>query len=471
MWIATQSALITASQLASPDDRTCREYALHALSNLAHDKENKKPMWIATQAALVTASQLASPTDWMCRKYAIGAILRLSYNAANKRPMWIATRAALVTASQLDTSADRECRASALANLAADATCVVDMIANYSVDITAAALAATLLDSCDTNASVRRGGTRLLQMLRQASTVGVPPTPSSAAASADTATGSSSSERSAGESAFRQTTRGGGARFKPLPTVPTVSLKTSAETRAILLADWLATATAIVGDNKKTTNAEIAGMESALVATVVKATAEHAVRVDKATSDHAARIAKADVDRKARTDSSLRQLESTKSAAQTQHALGLESRKRTSRMQEAELAEIEAAYKDTVATIAAAGTTASSGRKRKTAVESTPPPAKRGKGAATTPPDSAAAAAAELLVVPERERPAAHMCPLTLETMVNPVIAIDGYTYEREAIEKWFEKHATSPMTGMELSSTDVLPNMIAKQLILDWEP
>ena len=29
-------------------------------------------------------------------------------------------------------------------------------------------------------------------------------------------------------------------------------------------------------------------------------------------------------------------------------------------------------------------------------------------------------------------------CSITLEVMVDPVVAADGYTYEREAIEKWF---------------------------------
>jgi hypothetical protein len=167
----------------------------------------------------------------------------------------------------------------------------------------------------------------------------------------------------------------------------------------------------------------------------------------------------------------LRQLESTKSAARAQHAVGLQSRERMTRRQGAELAEIEAAYKETVATIAAAGTAANSDRKRKTAVETTPPPAKRGKGAATTPPDSAGAAAAESDAVAERERPASHVCPLTLDTMVDPVIAVDGHTYERGAIEEWFEKQATSPITSVELTSTALVPNIFAKQSILDWVP
>jgi hypothetical protein len=63
------------------------------------------------------------------------------------------------------------------------------------------------------------------------------------------------------------------------------------------------------------------------------------------------------------------------------------------------------------------------------------------------------------------------MCPLTLDTMVNPVIAVDGQTYERGAIEEWFEKHTTSPITNMELTSTALFPNIMAKQLIHDWEP
>jgi hypothetical protein len=35
------------------------------------------------------------------------------------------------------------------------------------------------------------------------------------------------------------------------------------------------------------------------------------------------------------------------------------------------------------------------------------------------------------------------MCPVTHEILVDPVIAADGFTYEREAIERWFQSRKT----------------------------
>jgi hypothetical protein len=44
-------------------------------------------------------------------------------------------------------------------------------------------------------------------------------------------------------------------------------------------------------------------------------------------------------------------------------------------------------------------------------------------------------------------------CPISLELMQDPVIALDGHTYEREAIEKWFECSNSSPLTNEKLDS------------------
>jgi hypothetical protein len=44
-------------------------------------------------------------------------------------------------------------------------------------------------------------------------------------------------------------------------------------------------------------------------------------------------------------------------------------------------------------------------------------------------------------------------CPITLElvkNLVNPVVASDGYIYERKAIERWLALHHTSPLTRDE---------------------
>ncbi|KAJ6227803.1 regulator of chromosome condensation protein [Anaeramoeba flamelloides] len=64
------------------------------------------------------------------------------------------------------------------------------------------------------------------------------------------------------------------------------------------------------------------------------------------------------------------------------------------------------------------------------------------------------------------EPPECFICPITFEIMIDPVIAIDGYTYEREAIESWFEKNKISPMTGKELISIKLIPNNSLKNQI-----
>jgi hypothetical protein len=54
--------------------------------------------------------------------------------------------------------------------------------------------------------------------------------------------------------------------------------------------------------------------------------------------------------------------------------------------------------------------------------------------------------------------------------MVDPVIAADGHTYERAAIEEWFQDHATSPMTSAQLPHTALIANVMARQWIAEWE-
>ena len=43
---------------------------------------------------------------------------------------------------------------------------------------------------------------------------------------------------------------------------------------------------------------------------------------------------------------------------------------------------------------------------------------------------------------------------------------IDGHTYERSAIEQWLETHNTSPATGLELVSKQLIPNHSLRSLI-----
>ena len=50
--------------------------------------------------------------------------------------------------------------------------------------------------------------------------------------------------------------------------------------------------------------------------------------------------------------------------------------------------------------------------------------------------------------------------------MRDPVVALDGYKYEREAIEKWFQKSLTSPMTNAVLESELLIPDHMLRSQI-----
>lgn len=57
-------------------------------------------------------------------------------------------------------------------------------------------------------------------------------------------------------------------------------------------------------------------------------------------------------------------------------------------------------------------------------------------------------------------------CSLSHEIMVDPVFVIEGgvgYTYEREAITAWFQKHNTNPSTGNVLQSKELVTNVNLK--------
>ncbi|KAG1689002.1 hypothetical protein DVH05_002885 [Phytophthora capsici] len=63
-------------------------------------------------------------------------------------------------------------------------------------------------------------------------------------------------------------------------------------------------------------------------------------------------------------------------------------------------------------------------------------------------------------VVPEQ-----LICPITGCPMLDPVVAADGHSYEREAIMQWFTTSDISPMTGMHMPTTQVFPNFTLRQL------
>jgi hypothetical protein len=96
-------------------------------------------------------------------------------------------------------------------------------------------------------------------------------------------------------------------------------------------------------------------------------------------------------------------------------------------------------------------------------------------GSAAAPEEAPAPAPAESM---SRAEPAAagarasfvldsFQCPLTMEVMRDPVFTADGQTYERREIEEWFALgNRTRPLTGEELPSTNLLPNIALRKAI-----
>ncbi|EOD30452.1 hypothetical protein EMIHUDRAFT_232783, partial [Emiliania huxleyi CCMP1516] len=79
-------------------------------------------------------------------------------------------------------------------------------------------------------------------------------------------------------------------------------------------------------------------------------------------------------------------------------------------------------------------------------------------------------AAAEAPVAREEEPPADFICPITTEIMVEPVVAADGQSYERTAIERWLATKSTSPLTGGELERSILIPNHNLRRTIREWQ-
>lgn len=59
----------------------------------------------------------------------------------------------------------------------------------------------------------------------------------------------------------------------------------------------------------------------------------------------------------------------------------------------------------------------------------------------------------------EKEPPTEFVCPISLQVMKDPVIAEDGYTYERKFLMEWLSKSSVSPMTREHMNPKHVLPN------------
>ncbi len=66
--------------------------------------------------------------------------------------------------------------------------------------------------------------------------------------------------------------------------------------------------------------------------------------------------------------------------------------------------------------------------------------------------------------------PTAFVCPITCEVMESPVITSDGNSYDRSAIQEWLQSSNTSPLTGVPLTNTQLIPNIALRHAIEEWQ-
>jgi ankyrin repeat protein len=67
------------------------------------------------------------------------------------------------------------------------------------------------------------------------------------------------------------------------------------------------------------------------------------------------------------------------------------------------------------------------------------------------------------------EVPQELCCSITSDLFQDPVVTVDGHTYERSAITKWLASHNTSPLTGHRLSSKMLIPNLRVKSMAAEF--
>jgi len=68
------------------------------------------------------------------------------------------------------------------------------------------------------------------------------------------------------------------------------------------------------------------------------------------------------------------------------------------------------------------------------------------------------------------EPPSEFFCPILHRVMEDPVMAVDGFTYERSSILRWFSEHNTSPLTNLPLDDLSLRPNQALLSLIHDFQ-
>ena len=61
------------------------------------------------------------------------------------------------------------------------------------------------------------------------------------------------------------------------------------------------------------------------------------------------------------------------------------------------------------------------------------------------------------------------ICPITHQIFYNPVTIDDGYTYEKQAIEKWLENNKTSPMTKRNIITNQFTTNIVIRTFVENY--
>merc|ERR1712137_1242117 len=67
------------------------------------------------------------------------------------------------------------------------------------------------------------------------------------------------------------------------------------------------------------------------------------------------------------------------------------------------------------------------------------------------------------------DAPSYFLCPITPDIYMEPVVAEDGHTYERSAIQQWLSTRTTSPLTNKMLYSSRLIPNHNLNAQMIDY--
>ena len=65
--------------------------------------------------------------------------------------------------------------------------------------------------------------------------------------------------------------------------------------------------------------------------------------------------------------------------------------------------------------------------------------------------------------------PDEFICPITNEIMINPLMSVHGFSFEREAIFEWLQKHTTCPLSRRELTASKLVTNHSLQEKIQRW--